>query len=170
MSRISPEFYAQDVLVVAPLLLGKLLCRRLDDGSILRRRITETEAYRADDTACHASRGRTPRNTVMFLPGGFSYVYLCYGVHNLFNVITGDEDNPQGALIRGIQGMSGPGRVTKALQIDRAHNALDLRESDVLWLEDDEFVPAQIQTTPRIGIGYASPEDQERLWRYYYEG
>jgi len=168
MSRISSEFYAQDVLAVAPLLLGKFLCHRLGDGSVLRGRITETEAYRANDTACHANRGRTPRNAVMFLPGGFSYVYLCYGVHNLFNVITGDEDDPQGVLIRSIQGVPGPGRLTKSLKIDRTLNALDLRKSDVLWLEDDEFVPPQILTTPRVGIGYANKEDQARLWRYYY--
>jgi len=167
--RLPPEFYAQDVLTVAPALLSKVLCHCLADGTILRGRITETEAYRANDTACHANRGRTPRNAVMFAPGGFSYVYLCYGIHNLLNVITGNENDPQGVLIRGIAGFKGPGRVTKTLQITRAHNQLDLRTSDTLWLEDDGFVPGEILLATRIGIGYASAEDQARLWRYYYK-
>lgn len=167
MSRILSEFYAQDVLTVAPLLLGKLICRRLNDGSILRGRINDVEAYRADDTACHAYRGRTPRNNVMFEQGGFSYVYLCYGIHNLLNVVTGNEGDPQGVMIRGIKGVYGPGRVTKALQIDRTHNAVDLRKSDLLWLEDDGFVPTQILTAPRIGIDYASEIDRARLWRFF---
>jgi len=169
MNRLSAEFYKQDVLAAAPLLLGKLLCRRLDDGSILRARINDVEAYRADDTACHAYRGRTPRNAVMFKPGGFSYVYLCYGIHNLLNVVTGNEGDPQGVMIRGIHGVYGPGRVTKALKIDRTHNAIDLRESKIIWLENDGFIPKKILTAPRIGIGYASTKDQARLWRFYFD-
>ena len=165
--KLPPDFYAQDVLAAAPALLGKLLCHRLADGTVLRRRITETEAYCANDTACHAHRGRTPRNAVMFAPGGLSYVYLCYGMHELFNIVTGDEDDPQAVLIRGVEGAPGPGRATKALQITRAHNKLDLRMSDILWLEDDGFVPGKILTAPRIGIGSASAEDQARLWRFY---
>ena len=167
--KLSPEFYAQDVLTAAPALLGKILCHRLTDGTVLRGRINETEAYCANDTACHAHRGKTPRNAVMFEPGGFSYVYLCYGVHELFNVVVGDEDDPQAVLIRGVEGAIGPGRATKALQITRAHNQLDLRSSDILWIEDDGFVPSEVLTSPRIGIGSASVEDQARLWRWYYK-
>ena len=167
---LTASFYQQDVLLAAPALLGKLLCRRLGDGTILRGRITETEAYRgADDSACHASRGRTPRNAVMFRPGGACYVYLCYGVHSLLNVITGGEGEPQGALIRGIEGAVGPGRVTKALQIDRALNGLDLIAPGPLWIEDDGFSPEMIRTGPRVGIAYASAEDQARPWRFFCE-
>lgn len=168
--RISADFYAQDVLTAAPALLGKFLCRRLPDGTALRRRITETEAYRQNDTACHASRGRTPRNAVMFSPGGLSYVYLCYGIHNLLNIITGAEGEPQGVLIRGVEGAKGPGLVTKLMQIDRSLNQEDLCASAQLWLEDDGFRPPEILTAPRVGIGYASQADQDRLWRYYYKG
>ena len=165
--RIDPAFYAQDVLTVAPALLGKLLCRRLPDGTVLRRRITETEAYRgAEDTACHARAGKTRRTAVMYGPGGFSYVYLCYGIHSLLNIVTGGEDEPQAALIRGVESLPGPGRVTKALSIDCSLNALDMRASDLLWLEDDGFAPPQILTAPRVGIGYASEEDQARPWRF----
>jgi len=165
--RINPAFYARDVLDAAPALLGKLLCRRLPDGTVLRRRITETEAYRGqDDTACHARAGKTRRTAVMFGPGGFSYVYLCYGIHCLLNIVTGEDGQPQAALIRGVEGCPGPGRVTKAMAIDRELNGIDMRVSELLWLEDDGFVPASIVTGPRVGIGYASEEDREREWRF----
>jgi len=167
--KISPEFYAQDVLDAAPALLGKILCHKLSDGTVLRGRICETEAYRGtEDTACHASRGKTPRNAVMFQPGGASYVYLCYGMHELFNVVVGDEDDPQAVLIRGVEGAIGPGRATKKMQITRAQNGLDMRSSDVLWIEDDGFVPAETLLGTRVGIGSASEEDQAKLWRWYY--
>jgi len=168
MTRLPPSFYTQDVLIAAPALLGKLLCRRLEDDTVLRRRITETEAYRGEaDTACHASRGRTPRNAVLYRAGGFSYVYLCYGIRNLLNIITGKEGEPQGVLIRGVEGAPGPGRITKLLQINRELNAIDLRDSDQLWLEDDGFPPPELLTAPRIGISYASAEDQARPWRFF---
>jgi len=167
MSRIDPAFYAQDVLLAAPALLGKLLCRRLEDGTVLRRRITETEAYRgAEDTACHARAGKTSRTAVMFEPGGFSYVYLCYGMHDLLNIVTGPAETPQAALIRRVEGAPGPGRVTKALRIDRALNHVDMRTSEALWLEDGGCAPVEIAAAPRVGIAYASEEDQARPWRF----
>ena len=171
--RLTSNFYAQDVLDAAPALLGKLLCRRLPDGTVLRRRVTETEAYRGqDDTACHARAGKTRRTAVMFGPGGFSYVYLCYGIHSLLNIVTGGEGEPQAALIRGVEGLPGPGRVTKAMGIDCSLNGIDLRASEVLWLEnahgavDDGFACPRILTGPRVGIAYASQEDQARPWRF----
>ena len=168
LCRLPRAFYAQDVLAAAPALLGKLLCRRLDGETVLRRRVTEAEAYRGeDDTACHASRGRTPRNAVLYRAGGVSYVYLCYGMHNLLNIVTGVEGEPQGVLIRGVEGAHGPGRVTKAMSVDRALNAEDVCASGRLWLEDDGFRPARIETAPRVGIAYASAEDRARLWRFF---
>ncbi|MCL2495285.1 MAG: DNA-3-methyladenine glycosylase [Oscillospiraceae bacterium] len=165
--RIDPAFYASDVLEAAPALLGKLLCRRLPDGTVLRLRITETEAYRGqDDTACHARAGKTRRTAVMFGPGGFSYVYLCYGIHSLLNIVTGEDGQPQAALIRAVEGRPGPGRVTKALSIDCSLNGIDLRTSGLLWLEDDGFVCPSILTGPRVGIAYASEEDRGRAWRF----
>lgn len=165
--RIPPEFYTQDVLTAAPALLGKLLCRRLPDGTVQRRRITETEAYRGEeDSACHASKGQTKRTAVMYGSGGFSYVYLCYGIHSLLNIVTGAAGQPQAALIRGVEGITGPGRVTKAMGIDCSLNALDMRTSELLWLEDDGFAPPGVHTAPRVGIGYASPEDQAKPWRF----
>ncbi len=165
--RLDDSFYIQDVLVVAPALLGKRLCCRQPDGTVLRRRITETEAYRGeDDTACHAHKGKTNRTAVMYKRGGHSYVYLCYGIHALLNIVTGPEGQPQAALIRAVEGAVGPGRVTKSMGVTCALNAVDLCGSDLLWLEDDSFVPEGIKAAPRVGIGYASEEDQARLWRF----
>jgi len=88
--RLSPDFFLRDVLEVAPALIGKLLVRQFDDGRIERYRITEVEAYRgAEDLACHASKGRTPRTEIMFQEGGTVYVYLIYGMYWLLNLVTG---------------------------------------------------------------------------------
>ena len=148
----------------AEALVGRLLVRRFSDGRQLRARITETEAYfRGTDTACHARFGRTKRSEVLYHPAGTIYVYLCYGIHWMLNLVTGPEDDPQAVLIRGVEGASGPGRVTKYLGIDGSLN--DTRLGDALALEDDGFRPA-LERAPRVGIGYASAEDQARLWRF----
>jgi len=167
--RVPDDFYTQDVLDAAPALVGKLLCRRVCAQEVLRLRITQTEAYRGqEDTACHARAGKTNRTAVMFEPGGVAYVYLCYGIHSLLNVITGPEGEPQGVMIRCVEGYAGPGRLTKAMGIDRGLNGHDMRGSDELWIEDDGMRP-KIRTAPRVGIAYASLEDQARLWRFIME-
>lgn len=164
--RLSKDFFRRDVLEVAPLLIGKVIVRKLEDGTELRGRITETEAYRGiEDTACHARMGKTKRNAVMFGDGGAAYVYLCYGIHNLLNIVTGTMGDPQAVLIRCTQENNGPGKLTKALQIDRSFNGVDVTESDVIYIEDDGM-EAEYTTAPRVGIDYASKEDRERLWRY----
>ncbi len=146
-------------------LVGKVLVRTLPDGTVLRARITETEAYFGEaDTACHASRGRTKRTEVLYRRAGTLYVYLCYGIHWMLNLVTGPENDPQAVLIRGVEGASGPGRVTKFLHIDKALNDTPLGGG--LALEDDGYVPARVDASPRVGIGYASPEDQARPWRF----
>lgn len=149
----------------AEALLGKFLVRRLPDGREIRARITETEAYYTEaDTACHAHKGRTARTEVLYHEAGTIYVYLCYGIHWMLNLVTGPADSPQAVLIRGIEEVTGPGRVTKFLQIDKRLNDTPLGAE--LWLEDDGFVPRTVERTGRIGIGYASAEDQARLWRF----
>lgn len=163
--RLDCDFYTRDVLDVAPHLVGKLLCHRVGP-TVIRGRITEVEAYRGeDDTACHARVGRTKRTEVLYMAGGHAYVYLCYGIHNLFNVVTGSEGNPQAVLIRGLAHIPGPGRLTKALGITLADNRADLTTSPTLWLEDDQYHPV-VDASTRIGIGYATPQDQARLWRF----
>lgn len=165
--RLGRDFYTADVLDVAPALLGKLLCRKCEDGEVLKYRIIETEAYRGeDDTACHASKGKTSRTSVMWDKGGTIYVYLCYGMHNMLNIVTGAKGEPQAVLIRGIEGADGPGKLTKKLSIERRHNGADVVFSDELWIEDDGFIPDDISTSPRIGIDYADEADRVRPWRF----
>ena len=162
--RLSLDFYRQPAAELAPLLLGKVLCRKVGDD-VMRFSITETEAYAGEsDTACHAHRGKTPRTAVMYGPGGTAYVYLCYGIHHLLNVVAADINEPQCVLIRGVEGISGPGRLTKALQIDMSLNKEDLINSSELWLEDGAKL--SYTTGPRVGIGYASEEDRMRPWRF----
>jgi len=168
MPPLPPDFYAQNAVDLAPQLLGCTLCRRLGD-EVLRLTVTETEAYQgSEDSACHAHRGQTPRNALMYQKGGVAYVYLCYGIHHLLNVISGPAGHPQGVLLRG--GVSadrrydGPGRLTRALHITREQNGCELIGGEVLWLE--QGTPLPYRTAPRVGIGYATAEDQARLWRF----
>lgn len=151
-------------------LLGKLLCRTQEDGSVVRARITETECYCGEeDTACHASRGMTERNRPLYEEGGISYVYLCYGIHSLLNIITGEKGHPEGVLIRGVEGAVGPGRVTKALNITLSDNRLTLTPESGLWIEDDGYSPKKITAAPRVGIDYAEEADRLRPWRFISE-
>ena len=124
MSNILDEkYFSAPATERAPDLIGKLLCVRREDCSIIRARITETECYFGEqDSACHASRGRTPRTDTLYMRGGVAYVYLCYGMHELFNVVTGPEDHPEAVLIRGVENAPGPGRATKRLGITRARS------------------------------------------------
>lgn len=164
--RLSPDFFLRDVLKVAPELIGKLLVRQFDDGRIERYRITEVEAYRgAEDLACHASKGRTPRTEIMFQEGGTVYVYLIYGMYWLLNLVTGEESDASAVLIRGIEGCSGPGRVGRKLQLDKSFYGENLFNSSRIWVEDAEPV-AEIKTSKRMGIGYAG-EWAAKLWRFY---
>lgn len=143
------------------MLLGKLL-----QVGEMRLRITETEAYYgAEDTACHAHKGRTPRTEMLYRSGGYVYVYLCYGIHSLLNMITGPEEHPEGVLIRCCEGVEGPGKLTKALGVDRSFNGENLFAGSRLTILDDGKC-FKHTTAPRVGIGYASEEDQARPWRF----
>ena len=149
----------------AEALLGKLLVRRFDDGRELSARITETEAYfRETDTACHARFGRTKRSEILYRPAGTIYVYLCYGIHWMLNIVTGEIDAPEAVLIRACVEAPGPGKLTKALGITGNLNRGSIL-GDELWVEDDGF-DCQVVTDKRVGIGYANREDQDKLWRF----
>ncbi|MDD2445639.1 MAG: DNA-3-methyladenine glycosylase [Clostridia bacterium] len=171
--RLTEEYFRQDALYVAKNLLGKFLCRNID-GKIIKLRITETECYMGkDDTASHASKCKTNRNQPMFKQGGCAYIYLCYGIHNLFNVVTGPRNSPQAVLIRGVENYNGPGKLTKALQINRNLNGVDLTKSKEIWLENEnlencnsENLKYEIIEAKRVGINYADQKDKERLWRF----
>ncbi len=166
-ARLGRDFFTRDVLEVAPGLLGKALVIRLKPDEINRYVISETEAYRgAEDKACHASKGRTQRTEVMYREGGRLYVYFVYGVHWMLNIVTAGEDNPQAVLIRGFENFPGPGRVTKALGIDRSFYGEDLTTSDRIWIEDAGVIPV-FKTGTRIGIDYAGEYWKSKPWRYY---
>lgn len=160
-------------VALARWLLGKYLVRRFPDGRIDARMITETEAYNGEsDMACHARAGRTRRTDPLYAPGGIWYVYLCYGIHELLNLVVGPADWPAAILIRGVEGASGPGRVTKALSIGRELNGVSaLDDKAGLWVEDRGVkIPRRlIRATPRIGVDHAGPVWANKPWRFVFE-
>ena len=161
MERLTYDFFHRHALEVAPDLVGKLL---VHNNRFLR--ISETEAYcGVTDTACHAHKGRTRRTEVLYADAGTIYIYLCYGMHWLMNVITGDAEDPQGVLIRACVEAEGPGKLTKKLGITGEQNRGSVVDSPDLWIADDGF-RCRIRRDKRVGIGYASQEDQDRLWRF----
>ena len=186
---LSESFYQrQKVVTIARDLLGKVLVTRIQ-GQITAGLIVETEAYSWRERGCHAyNQRRTARNEVMFGPGGRAYVYLCYGIHHLFNVVTNEADRAEAVLVRAIEPVdgidimlrrtdserlnrltSGPGKLTRALGISRQHNGYSLL-GDNIWLEDGVVLnPRMIDASPRIGIGYAG-EDARLPWRFTVRG
>ena len=160
------DFFKRDCLEVAPGLIGKILIRRFEDGTEQSARITETEAYRGEeDTACHARFGKTGRTVQMYRDGGVIYVYLCYGIHWMLNIVTGEKENPQAVLIRACEGMSGPGKLTKRLGITGEFNGGDIVSGINLRIEDDGL-KVGAAARKRIGIDYARETDRNRLWRF----
>lgn len=171
--RLQFNIYKKNALKLAPLLIGKLLCRNIDKKT-LKLRITETECYLGtEDTACHAHKGKTERNKVMFEKGGKAYIYLCYGMHNMLNIVSGEENSPEAVLIRGgiiednenILKIDGPGKLTKALRIDRSLNSENLIDSSKMRIEDDGF-KCEYFSLKRVGIEYATEEYKNKLWRF----
>lgn len=164
--RMTRKDFIGDPMTVARRLVGAYLCRRIADGTVVRARISELELYTQAERGCHAYNGCTARNDAMFLPGGHAYVYLCYGLHNMLNIVVGDADYAAAVLIRALEmpGCAGPGRLTKTLGITRADNKMDLCAPDcAMWLEARSACP-KIVCGPRIGIDYAGP-DAALPWR-----
>lgn len=165
--RLLRDFYIRDVLDVAPELPGKYMVIRLNDGFPGRFIVTEVEAYRgSEDKACHACKGRTSRTEIMFHEGGRLYIYLIYGMYWMLNVVTGERDNPQAVLIRGVEDYTGPGRLTKSLGIDKSYYGEDLVTSDRIWFEDPGLVHP-VKNGPRINVEYAGEYWKTRPWRYF---
>ena len=189
--KLPEEFYrGKNVVKIARNLLGKGLFTKVA-GIVTGGIIVETEAYSWKEQGCHAYDARkTNRNSIMFERGGHAYVYLCYGMHNLFNVVTNEEGTADAVLIRalepivGIEEMklrrgdripehqltSGPGKLTKSLGIDRSFNGKFLLNGEV-WIEDlgKKISNKDIEATPRIGIDYAG-EDASLPWRFTIKG
>ncbi|NLN96148.1 MAG: DNA-3-methyladenine glycosylase [Bacteroidales bacterium] len=179
--KLQLSFYSRtNVIEIARDLLGKTLFTNID-GYLTGGIITETEAYAGvHDRASHAYNGRrTARTEVMYMRGGTAYIYLCYGIHHLFNIVTGEPEVPHAVLIRGIkvthgidiiqkrtkknitvgEVISGPGKVSKALGINVSFTGTDLLDNDI-WLEDNNFRvdPKTVKSTPRIGVDYAGSD------------
>ncbi|HEV8326534.1 MAG TPA: DNA-3-methyladenine glycosylase [Nitrospiraceae bacterium] len=168
LSRI---YFNRPTLTVARSLIGKYLVRAID-GRILAGKIVEVEAYvGSQDKACHASKGRTQRTDVMFGPGGVAYVYLIYGMYHCLNVVTDREKFPSAVLIRAIEIdgelIDGPGRLCRALQIDRRLNRVDLTTGESLWFEDRGALVERgdVGAYPRVGVDYAG-EWAKKPWRF----
>jgi DNA-3-methyladenine glycosylase len=163
--RLGRSFFDRDVLLVAPDLVGKTLVRNCNN-TLKHFMITEVEAYRGtEDEASHARFGQTARNGIMFGQGGMVYVYLIYGIYWMLNFVTGSEGQPQAVLIRGIEGYSGPGKLSRALDIDKSFYGEDLTASGRIWIEDHAEKQEIIQK-PRYGIGYAGEPWKSMPWRY----
>lgn len=153
-------------------LLGKHLVRRMPDGRVIARLITEVEAYHGEsDLACHARAGRTRRTAPLYGPGGRWYVYLCYGIHEMLNLVAGPPDWPAAILIRGVEGIVGPGRLTRQLAIDRRLNGLAAEKATGLWIEDRGVTVPQslVKTTARIGVDYAGEIWANKPWRFTFD-
>ncbi len=167
MSKILTEkFFHRDVLEVAPDLVGKLIVRTFEDGTEVSLRITEAEAYRGEeDTACHASKGKTERTKILYDKAGTIYVYLCYGMHWLMNAVTGEEGQPQAVLFRACEVYDGPAKLTKKLGIDKSFTGESFCGNPRIRIEDDGYRP-ETETLPRVGIDYATPEYRDIPWRF----
>jgi DNA-3-methyladenine glycosylase len=165
INRLDKDFYSRGVLDVAPELIGKSLV--VFQNKLQKRfLITEVEAYRGEqDLACHASKGRTPRTEIMYQDGGHVYVYLIYGMYWMLNIVTGRLNEPEAILIRGIAGFTGPGRLTRQLNLDGSYYGENLCRSERIWLEDDGLNPSYT-CSPRIGIGYAGEPWVSMPWRF----
>lgn len=166
---LKSDFFSRDVLRVAPDLLGKVLVKREKEKKI-EMIITEVEAYDGEnDKACHAYKGRTSRTEVMYGSAGVWYVYLVYGMHYMLNVVTGEIDYPSAVLIRGTKEVSGPGRLSKALSVDKNLNNKNLSRETGLWIEKGLVVPSkEILKTSRVGVDFAE-EWAEKPYRFIWK-
>jgi DNA-3-methyladenine glycosylase len=191
MQKLSTDFYERDdVAQIAKDLLGKYIITKFDQQTTVGR-IVETEAYAGIiDKASHAyNNRRTARTEVMFGPAGVSYVYLCYGIHHLFNVVCNVKDRPDAVLIRGIEPVEGinvmlrrfnkekadssigrgPSNVSKALGISTKHTGLQLQSRHIWLAEDNVSTSFNVLTSPRIGVDYAG-DHALWLYRFFIEG
>jgi DNA-3-methyladenine glycosylase len=179
------EFYAEDTLTLARLLLGKVLVHDSPEG-LTAGMIVETEAYRQGDPACHAARGMTQRNAMMFGPAGNAYVYLIYGIYFCFNVVGGTEGVGEAVLIRALEPlvgldllyqrrekahmvtelMNGPGKLCTAMAISREHNGQPLFKEPLFVAAGKAVAENAVACATRIGISQATDKE----WRYYLKG
>jgi DNA-3-methyladenine glycosylase len=182
LSKLHREFYNRPTLQVAIELLGKILIYE-NDGQKLGGRLVEVEAYISEnDPACHACRGKTPRNEIMYGDPGYLYVYFTYGNHHMLNIVTEKQGFPAAVLLRGMEPLyginqmiknrsaeklteiaSGPGKMAQALGITTEQKGLDVTGSR-FYIADDKSATGQIWQSPRIGL----TDGKDKLWRFYF--
>ena len=178
---LSKSFFELDTLYIARNLLGKKLVRKIDN-KLISGMIVETEAYIGmDDTACHACKGKTKRTEIMFKEAGCAYIYLIYGMYYMLNIVTERKDFPAAVLIRALEPLegfdviekrkhptNGPGKLCKSMLIDKSLNGIRVYEGQHLWLENfKKTTQKDVDTGKRIGISYASIDDQNKKWRFW---
>ena len=167
--RLKADFFDGDVKKIACELLGSQLCFLGKNNEIIRSTITETEAYDGEnDLACHASKGRTPRTSIMYNQGGVWYVYLCYGIHWMLNVVVGKKGYPAAVLIRGTSDHSGPGRLTRAIGLNGSLNGKRICKKSGLWIEPSFEPKPNIVSGPRVGVSYAGPVWSQKPYRFWF--
>ena len=169
---LSPKFFDRPVLEVAEEIIGKFMVREIDH-QITRVMISEVEAYDGpQDLACHARHGQTQRNKALYGDPGHFYVYLCYGMHWLMNIVTGPKNFPSALLIRGVihgqKTVNGPGKVTKLLNVDKSFNMQPATQKTGLWFEDHgvHVNKQDVLRCPRIGVDYAGPKWSQKPYRF----
>ena len=183
--KLKRQFFQRPTLEVARNLIGKVLVRRVR-GRNLAGKIVETEAYVGPhDLACHASKGKTSRTSIMFEKGGCAYVYMIYGFYFCLNAVTEAEDYPAAVLIRAVEPLdhlnvmwkfrkypdrdtniaSGPGKLCMAMSIDKGLNGKNLLGTTI-WIEDRKLDPGPVLNSPRVGVDYAG-EYKDKPWRFY---
>ncbi len=168
---MTQKFFNRETEKVARELIGMFLVRRYRDRGITRM-ITEVEVYDGfRDKASHAARGKTERNAPMFGSAGHWYVYFTYGMHWMLNIVTREEGYPAAILIRSVQGVNGPARITKFFKIDKKLNGFPATKQSGLWIENRGICAqsARIKKGPRVGVGYAGPYWAGRRWRLWIE-
>lgn len=174
MKKLSRKFFEQKTVVVAKQLLGKIICRKLSDGTVLKGKIVETEAYTQEEESCHAYKGKTKRAEVLFRQAGTLYVYFIYGMYYCSNIVTEHEGYGSAVLLRAIEPLnisadvkkaSGPAKLCKYLSVTKELNGIDITDKNsVIWIEDAENIAEEeIVQTVRIGITKA----KELPWRFY---
>ncbi|MFA5075017.1 MAG: DNA-3-methyladenine glycosylase [Candidatus Babeliales bacterium] len=165
---IDSKFFDRPVLQVSQELLGQYIIRKINNQK-LKLQITEIEGYDGPlDLACHGRFGKTERTVPMFGPAGHFYVYLIYGIHWMLNIVTGPENYPAAILIRGTKEISGPGKLTNFLKIDKSFNSKLAITDNNLWFEKNTEIIKQknILRTPRIGVDYAGPIWSQKPYRF----
>ena len=177
--ELNISFFRQDVLKVAPQLLGKIIRLKTAMGSRYFF-VTETEAYRGEeDLGCHCSKGRTKRTEIMYHAGGVYYVYLIYGMYWMLNIVSGKVNQPQAVLIRGIKefdvetgkilaNYNGPGKTGKVLGVDKLFYGMSILQNEQFGILNENFPTARskIKMAPRVGIDYAGDEWKNTQWRF----